>query len=552
MQKKIAQLIVSLVGSACLLGSSHAATLIVGASVIDGTGAPARSVSVRIDGEKVIAVGKLKVRRSDRVVQAHGLVLAPGLVDTHSHHDEGGFKERDMLPLLQQGVTSIVIGMDGGGNTPLADSVRQYRAAPTTVNVASYTGHGTIRSLVMGPDYKRAASTAELHRMDALLKTELAAGSLGLSTGLEYDPGIYSTKQEVLALARTTARHGGRYISHMRSEDVEFDSALDELLDIGRQTGIPVQISHMKLAMVDRWGQAGAVLRKLDQARAQGIDVSADVYPYEAWMSTLSVLMPKRDFNDVAAGTLAMTKLSTPEGMKIAAFPPDPSLVGKTIAQIARMRGTDAVSTYLQLLRQVDAFEKLHPDQVDTNSVIGTSMAPEDIANLIAWPHTNICSDGALHGLHPRGVGSFPKVIRVYVREQKRLTLEEAIRKMSLLSAQHVGLRGRGQVVPGAFADLFLFDPATITDRSTDASPEACGSTDNWCWTMASRRSVTPANSSSATNVWAGLGQRASQSASQRAGPAAVPSPSGWTRAKTSARAPGDTSLPAHTACRPG
>lgn len=462
-----------LLGSSLLPETATASTLIVGALLVDGTGAPAKSVSVRIDGAYVVAVGKLKRVKSDRVVRAHGLVLAPGLIDTHSHHDEGNFKERDMLPLLRQGVTSIVVGMDGDNNAALADTAKRYAAAPTTVNVASYTGHGYIRNLVMGSDYKRPATPAEMERMDALLTADLAAGSLGLSTGLEYDPGIYSSKQEVLELARTAGRLGGRYISHMRSEDVEFDAALDELLDIGRQTGIPVQISHMKLAMLGRWGQAASVLRKLDQARAEGIQVSADIYPYEAWMSNLSVLMPKRDFNDVAAATVALTQLSTPQGMKIAAFPPDPSIVGKTIAEISAMRGTDAVTTYLQLLRQVDAFEKIHPEQVYADSVIGTSMAPADIANFIAWPHANICSDGQLHGLHPRGVGSFAKIIRVYVREQKRLTLEEAIRKMSSLSAEHVGLTQRGRVVPGAFADLFLFDADKLTDRSTNQRPEA-------------------------------------------------------------------------------
>ena len=462
-----------LLGSLGLPGTGTAATLIVGARVIDGTGAPAKSISVRIDGAYVVGVGKLKRLKSDRVLQAAGLVLAPGLIDTHSHHDEGNFKERDMLPLLRQGVTSIVIGMDGHGSGPLADTVKRYAAAPTTVNVASYSGHGYIRGLVMGSDYKRPATAAEVGRMDALLTADLTAGSLGLSTGLEYDPGIYSTQQEVLQLARTSGRLGGRYISHMRSEDVEFDAALDELLDIGRQTGIPVQISHLKLAMVDRWGQASSVLRKLNQARAEGIQVSADIYPYEAWMSNLSVLMPKRDFNDVAAGTVALTQLSTPQGMKIAAFPADLSIVGKTIAEIAAMRGTDAVTTYLHLLRQAEAYGKTHPDQVDSDRVIGTSMAPADIADFIAWPHTNICSDGELHGLHPRGVGSFAKIFRVYVREQKRLTMEEAIRKMSSLSAQHMGLARRGRIVPGAFADLFLFDAAKLTDRSTNEHPEA-------------------------------------------------------------------------------
>ncbi len=473
MMNKLARSISLVFGCLLLHATGSASTLIVGARLVDGTGAPARFASVRIDGARVVAVGQLKPRKSDRVVQAHGMVLAPGLIDTHSHHDEGDFKERDMLSLLRQGVTSIVIGVDGHGKEPLSAFARRYASAPSTVNVASYSGHGYFRGLVMGADYKRPATPAEIGRMDALLTADLAAGSLGLSTGLEYDPGIYSTKQEIVSLARTSARLGGRYISHMRSEDVEFDAAVDELLDIGRQTGIPVQISHMKLAMVDRWGQAASVLRKLDQARAEGIQVSADIYPYEAWLSSLSVLMPKRDFNDLAAANFALTKLSTPQGMKISRFSPDPSLVGKTIAEIAAMRGADAATTYLELIRQSEAYAKIHPEDPDPDHVIGTSMAPADIATLIKWPHTNICSDGYLHGMHPRNVGSFAKIIRLYVREQKLLTLEEAIRKMSSLSAQHVGLAQRGRIVPGAYADLFLFDAAKMADRSTDAQPEA-------------------------------------------------------------------------------
>ncbi len=378
-----------------------------------------------------------------------------------------------MLPLLLQGVTTIVVGQDGNRDGSYADIANRYAAAPTTVNVASYSGHGYLRDRVMGPDYKRPATPAEIGQMDALLAADLAAGSLGLSTGLEYDPGIYSTKQEVLALARTSPRLGGRYISHMRSEDVEFDAALDELLDIGRQTGIPVQISHLKLAIVDRWGQAALVLRKLDQARAEGIQVSADIYPYEAWSSNLSVLLPKRDFNDMAAANFALTKLSTPQGMKITDFKPDPSLVGKTIATIAAMRGQDAATTYLQLIRQSEAYGISHPEVHDIDTVIGTSMALADIASFIAWPHANICSDGELHAMHPRGVGSFAKIVRLYVRETHLLTLEEAIRKMSSLPAQHMGFAQRGRVAAGAFADLVLFDAATLTDRSTDEHPEA-------------------------------------------------------------------------------
>lgn len=453
------------------LAQTH--TLIINAKLIDGTGAPARTASVRIVGDRIDSVGSLKKLATDRVINGKGLVLAPGFIDTHSHHDEGDFKERDMLPLLRQGVTTIVVGVDGGGERTIEDLAKHYAAAPSSVNLASYTGHGYLRGLVMGQDYKRAATSDELARMQTLLKKDLVAGSLGLSTGLEYDPGIYSTHEEVLALAGTSAQVGGRYISHMRSEDVAFDEALDELLDIGRKTGIPVQISHLKLAMVNRWGEASAVLKKLDRARAEGVRVSADVYPYEAWNSSLTVLLPNRDFNDKAAAAFALTKLSTPEGMLISSFAADKSIVGKTIAQIASARHQDPADTYLQLIRQAEAFRAAHPEVRDVESVIGTSMAPNDVADFIAWPYANICTDGSLHGLHPRGFGSFSKVLRLYVRDQRRLSWEEAIRKMTSLPAANMGFSQRGVIKEGAFADLILFDPEKIKDNATYERPEA-------------------------------------------------------------------------------
>lgn len=465
--------IIGIVLSNLLGGQTLASTLIVGAQLIDGTGAPARAASVRIDGARIVAVGALKRLPADRIVDARGLVLWPGFIDTHSHHDEGNLKERAMAPLLLQGVTTIVVGMDGFNTANAGQPAKLYAQAPTSVNLASYTGHGALRSVVMGADFKRAASGEETARMQALLRADLAQGSLGLSTGLEYDPAIYSTHAEVLALARTAANAGGRYISHMRSEDVRFDAALDELLEIGRVTGVPVQISHLKLAIIDRWGQAPEVLRKLDQARARGIQVSADVYPYEAWNATLSVLLPERDFNDRAAASFALTKLSKPEGMLISTFAPDPSLVGKTIATIAAARREEASDTYLSLIRQAEQYRAQHPEVEDVEGVIGTSMSAEDVAAFIAWPQANICSDGALHGLHPRGVGSFAKVLRLYVRERQLLTLEEAVRKMTSLPADHMGFPGRGRIAVGAYADLVLFDPARIIDHASYAQPEA-------------------------------------------------------------------------------
>ena len=454
------------------LTPAAAATLITNARLIDGTGAPARPAAVRIEGDRITEVGALKPRRGDTIIDAHGLVLAPGFIDSHSHHDADGFAERAMPALLAQGVTTVVVGNDGFTQLGTRKLIDTFAKAPPTINAATYAAHGEIRGAVMGNDYRRPATPAELAAMQTLLKDEMALGALGLSTGLEYDPGIYSQKAEVIALAKTAAASGGRYISHMRSEDVAFDSALDELLDIGRQAQLPVQISHLKLAIVDRWGDSPKVIEKLNAARAEGIDVTADVYPYEYWQSSLTVLFPKRDFTDLKQAQFALTSLSTPEGMLIARYAPEPALVGKTIAEIAKARGTPAAQTYLALIQTAEAWGAAHPNE-DVESVIATSMRSDDVANFIAWEHANICSDGSSHGLHPRGKGSFPKIYRLYVRDQQRLGLEQAVHKMTGLSAAHLGMTERGTIRPGAVADLVLFDPATFTDHADTKTPDA-------------------------------------------------------------------------------
>ena len=450
-----------------------ASTLITGAAVHDGSGAAPRSVSVRIDHDRIVAVGALKPRKGETIIRAGGLVLAPGFIDSHSHHDRTDYATRAMEPLLAQGVTTIVVGQDGDGDAPIAEVAAKFAARPAAINVASYTGHGFLREKVLGADFKRIATPAEVQAMQTLLAADLKAGSLGLSTGLEYDPGIYSAHDEVVALARTAKAGGGTYMSHIRSEDVAFDAAIDEILDIGAQTGIPVQISHLKLGIVDRWGEARAVLAKLDAARARGIRVTADVYPYEYWQSTLTVLFPKRDFTDLAASRFALTHLTTPAGMLLGRYAPEPSFVGKTIADIAALRGEEPAVTYLWLINTAEAWKAAHPENKSVESVIGTAMAPADIADFIAWPHSILCSDGGIGGLHPRGYGAFGRMVRVYVREQHRFTLAQAIHKMSGLSAEHLGLKTRGYIRPGMKADLVLFDPDLYADKATTASPNA-------------------------------------------------------------------------------
>ncbi|HET8622213.1 MAG TPA: D-aminoacylase [Gemmatimonadales bacterium] len=444
-------------------------TLVINAVVVDGTGAPARRASVRIADGRILAVGALQRLPGDRLVDARGMVLAPGFIDTHSHFDDSLLVRLDALPAVSQGITTIVVGQDGDQPYPLADFFGRLKATPAAVNVAAYAGHGTIRTDVLKDDFRRAASASEVAMMRQRLERELAAGALGLSTGLEYDPGIYSAPDEVLALARVAAATRGRYISHVRSEDRRFYSAVTELLTIGREARLPVQMSHAKLAMRSLWGSAPKLLERLDSARKAGIDVTLDVYPYTYWQSTITVLFPGRNFADSAEAELVLAEVAAADGIRIT-HAADRSIAGRTIAEIARAAGEAPVLTLMRLAQRGDSTERAGDDYI---GIIGTSMAEEDIATLLAWPHANVCSDGGTDGGHPRGWGAFPRVLGRYVRERKVLTLEDAVRKMTSLSAAHVGLPDRGTIAPGKRADLVLFDPKTVADRSTPAAPTA-------------------------------------------------------------------------------
>ena len=448
-----------------------AGTLIVNAIVLDGSGGPGRRVSVRIRGDRIAEVGTLRPEPSDQVIDAAGLTLAPGFIDTHSHADEAIFRRPDALAVVSQGITTVVVGQDGGSQYPLSSFFAALERTPAAVNVASYVGHGTLRSEIMRDDHKRAARPEEVERMQELLRREMAAGALGLSSGLEYDPGFYSTPAELIELARVAGSLGGRYISHIRDEEREIWAAVDELIAIGRAARIPVQLSHVKLGMRRRWGESERLVRTLDAARASGVDVTADVYPYTYYQSSLTLLFPNRDFESRESAAFALREFVAPEGLLMAQFDPEPRYVSKTLAEIAELRGTDPVTTLIDLVREAEATRRSTGRRAE--SVIGTSMAEEDVARLIAWPFANICTDGELAGRHPRGFGAFPRVLARYVREHRVLRLEEAVRKMTSLAAANVGIVGRGAIKPGYYADLVLFDPRTVRDRATPTDPHA-------------------------------------------------------------------------------
>jgi N-acyl-D-amino-acid deacylase len=268
--------------------------VIVNARVIDGSGGPSRDVNVRIVGDRIATIGNFEPSAEDVLVDADGLVLAPGFIDVHSHHDAGLFETPGAQAAVSQGITTIVVGQDGDQQYPLAGFFAGLETSPAAINVASFAGHGTLRSRAMGEDYQRHATPEELAEMVDLLRTEMEAGALGFTTGLEYDPGSFSSTEELVELARAAASHGGRYVSHIRSEDQYFWEAIDEIISIGREARIPVHVSHIKLAMSRWWGQADRLTTKLDDVRASGVDITADIYPYRAWNSGFSWLTTLR------------------------------------------------------------------------------------------------------------------------------------------------------------------------------------------------------------------------------------------------------------------
>lgn len=475
---RIASLVVITLAAACAKQLSSPAPasaakgmLIVNARVIDGTGAPGRVTSVRISGDRIADIGDLHQRQGETVVVGTGLVLAPGFIDDHSHADGALFERRDALADVSQGITTVIVGQDGGSPYPLADFFAHVQREPSALNVASYVGHGTVRDLVLGKDYKRVATPAEVLKMQALVDQEMRAGALGLSSGLEYDPGIYSDPSEVLALAKTAAAQGGRYISHMRSEDFAFWKALDELITIGRENHMPVQVSHIKLAMKASWGLGDSLIKVLDRARASGVQVTADIYPYTYWHSGMSVLFPHRDFDNRASAAFALAQVAPSEGLLLANYGPKPEYSGKTLHDVAALMSVDDTTALMQLVQASEAAEAKRDTVHADNSIIATSMDERDVAKLMAWQYAAFCTDGELDGSHPRGYGTFTRMLGRYVREQHIMALEEAIRKATSLAAANVGIKDRGQISVGSYADLVLFDPQTVIDRATPTEP---------------------------------------------------------------------------------
>jgi len=460
-------LLLSAIAFAGVLASSQeksASTVIFNGQVADGTGAPLRKVNVRISDDRIVRVGEFQPQKGEVLIDAKGLVLAPGFIDIHNHSTEGLDKDPLAETQIAQGITTVILGADGDSPWPIAAWLDARRKNPASLNLAILVGHATVREQILGKDYQRAATMPEIGKMALFVDQAMREGAIGLSSGLEYDMGSYSTTDEVVALATAAAKFRGFYMTHIRDEtDLSFN-ALDEEIAIGERAHIPVEHSHIKLGTVSVWGKAPQYIRVIEAARRRGLDFLADCYPYDAWHSNIKVLVPDKQYEDPRSVAKALSDVGGPSHVTIVEFPPNTAYQDRTIEDLATERGISPVEMYIRIIREGDAANT-------EAAVIGQSMVERDIRAFYEQPWVMVASDGGIGSHHPRGAGTFPRVLGLYVRERKWLTLPEAVRKMTSLPAQRLGWKDRGVLREGAFADLVLFNPATVMDRSTFQDP---------------------------------------------------------------------------------
>jgi N-acyl-D-amino-acid deacylase len=439
-------------------------TVILNAQIADGTGMPLRQANVRIAGDHILRVGKFKAKKNERVVDAKGLVLAPGFIDIHNHSTKGLQTDPLAETQIAQGITSLIVGADGDSPWPILPWLDALRKNPAAVNVAVMAGHATIREQVMGKDFKRPATAEEMAQMAKLTEQAMLEGAIGLSSGLEYEVGSYSKTEEVVLMSTAAARDHGFYMTHIRDEGNKSFEALDEEIAIGERAHIPIEHSHSNVSTVAVWGKAPEYIRVIEAARKRGVDFLADCYPYDAWHSNIKVIMPDKQYENPQSVEKALADTGGADTVTITNFKPHPEYASHTIAELAAQRSISPVQMYIQIIREGDA--------ADTEAgIIGKSMIESDIKAFYQQPWVMVASDGGIGSFHPRGAGTFPRVLGLYVREKHWLTLPEAVRKMTSLPAQRLGWKDRGVIREGAFADLVLFDPQTVIDRSTFAKP---------------------------------------------------------------------------------
>src|SRR5436190_13920724 len=432
---------------------------ITGARIVDGTGGPPRRATLRVDRGRIVGLGDVKAAEGDEIIDAAGLVLAPGFIDIHNHSTSGLVENPAAETQVAQGITTLVVGADGSSPWPIAPFLAERRATPAAVNVMVMVGHATVRRQVMGADYKRPAKDDEIARMAALVEQGMTEGAIGLSSGLEYEVGSYSETKELVELSKAAARHGGFYMSHIRDEADKAFEAFTEAIAIGEQARIPVQISHIKLGTVGVWKKSADVVKMIEAARKRGVDVTADCYPYDAWHSTITVLVPNKKYDDPASVQKALDDVGGAGNVMIDRDTAHPEYEFKTLEAIAKAQGITPVALFIQIVKDGGA------------SVVGKTMVEEDIRRFYAQPWVMVASDGGIGLRHPRSAGTFTRVLGKFVREQNWMSLQEAIRKMTSAPAARLTLADRGTLAVGKAADLVLFDPAAIADRATFKDP---------------------------------------------------------------------------------
>jgi N-acyl-D-amino-acid deacylase len=434
--------------------------------VVDGTGAPPKKADVRISGSRIAAVGHLQRTFGEQVIRVDGLVIAPGFIDAHSHADNAILSKPLAESQVRQGITTAIVGQDGGGNSPVSELIRKIETAKPAINFGLFAGHGAIRERI-APDSRGHASAAEVQAMQSALKGDMDSGTVGISSGLEYEPGKYASTEELVSLAQTAAASGGIYASHVRDEGNGAFASFGELIRIAREGRIPAHISHIKLATASVWGKARQAIDLVEKARRSGLDVTADIYPYLFWQSTITVLTLDPDWNNRNVWTKALLDVGGAERVVLTRYSPDKSWEGKSLAALAREQRRKPEDVILEIIRET------HGERKGSESITCQAMQETDVRQFIKQPWVMFCSDGAIGGRHPRGAGAFPRVLAQYVRERKLLTLQEAVRKMTSLPAWRFSLPFRGQIAKGFYADIVVFNPRTIRDNSTPQKPTA-------------------------------------------------------------------------------
>jgi N-acyl-D-amino-acid deacylase len=460
-------------------------TVIRHGRVIDGTGNPSFAADVAIDGGRITAIGRI-TNDARLEIDARGLIVAPGFIDVHTHAEE-----IDELPLgenfLRMGVTTLVLGNCGSSTLEVGSFFRRLEATNISPNVATLVGHGSVRSKIMGGSFLRPPTTDEMAQMEGLVERAMEEGAIGMSTGLIYLPGTYAKTDELIALAKVAARHDGIYATHMRDEGRDILDSLEEVFRIARQAGIRAEVSHIKLSGKSNWGRTDRVLEALERARAEGLDVTQDQYVYAASSTTLAQLVPDKwrgdgKFKELLADPAQKTALvaEMKDRLRKNGYPDysyavianwrnDPSLNGLNLRDAAmKWRGADSLDDQIELILEIHNH--------GSGSGIFHGISEEDLRHFLQHPNTMFASDSGVRKFrdgvpHPRGYGNNARVLARYVRELKLLRLEDAVRRMTSLPAATFRLKDRGLLREGAWADVAIFDPATVQDRATFEDP---------------------------------------------------------------------------------